>query len=162
MRLFCLCEITHFMPTCFKFAGPLVFVALLGGCAHAAALSDFTTDGCSLFPDGTIADRTLWCDCCLQHDIAYWQGGTEAQRLQADEQLKTCVAAKTHDPVLAQTMFLGVRAGGQPVFPNWYRWGYGWPYGRGYTALSAEEQMQVQKKLAQRSEVAQGGYCAHN
>jgi hypothetical protein len=27
-------------------------------------------------------------------------------------------------------MYAGVRAaGGSGVFPTWYRWGYGWPYG---------------------------------
>ena len=46
--------------------------------ASAAELRDFTSDGCSLFPDGDIKDRALWCDCCLAHDISYWRGGAKA------------------------------------------------------------------------------------
>ena len=56
----------------------LLVLAMLSGCALAKAsdLRDFTSDGCSLFPDGTIGDRIKWCQCCLLHDIAYWRGGT--------------------------------------------------------------------------------------
>ncbi len=43
--------------------------------ALASDLRPFTSDGCSLFPDGTTRDRTRWCDCCMGHDIACWQGG---------------------------------------------------------------------------------------
>jgi len=39
-----------------------------------------------------------------------------------------------------------VRVGGHPVFPTWYRWGFGWPYERGYAPLTAEEQGQVARK----------------
>ena len=100
--------------------------------ALASNLRPFTSDGCSLFPDGTIKDRTKWCDCCLSHDMAYWQGGTAAERKKADEILRDCVFERTKDKGLAETMYLGVRAGGHPAFPAWYRWGYGWSYGRGY------------------------------
>ena len=50
---------------------------------------------------------------------------------------------------MARVMYEAVRAGGSPHFPTWYRWGYGWPQGRGYQALSEEEQALVEKKLAQ-------------
>ena len=43
---------------------------------------------------------------------------------------------KTGDSTLAQLMYEAVRAGGEPHFPAWYRWGYGWPIGRGYKELT--------------------------
>lgn len=110
-------------------------------------LSDFFSDGCSLFPDSSLINDDDWCACCLQHDIAYWQGGTEAERLRADEALRACVLKTTGDAQLAETMYLGVRMGGSPYFKNWYRWGYGWSYERKYKALSEKERMQVNEKL---------------
>ncbi|HVT36076.1 MAG TPA: hypothetical protein VHE37_10840 [Nevskiaceae bacterium] len=114
---------------------------LLAGCA-AHPIRDFTTDGCTLFPDGN------WCDCCRVHDEAYWRGGTQEQREAADVKLRDCVLAKSGDKALAETMYYGVRGGGAPVFPTWYRWGYGWEYGRGYAPLSADEQKAADAKLA--------------
>ncbi|HBT84144.1 MAG TPA: hypothetical protein DEB35_12385, partial [Desulfuromonas sp.] len=70
----------------------------------AAELAPFSSDGCSLFPDGTLAERTRWCDCCLTHDIAYWQGGSAAEREAADAALRACVREKTGDANLAETM----------------------------------------------------------
>jgi len=127
--------------------------------AGAADLHDFTSDGCSLFPDGTVGDRTKWCECCLQHDIAYWRGGTEQERKKADEVLRTCVFERTRDKALAETMYLGVRAGGHPVFPTWYRWGYGWSYGRGYTPLTENEQKNTRKKIDDYWSKHPAGYC---
>ena len=61
-------------------------------------LSDFTSDGCSLFIDGTFEKPDLWKECCLTHDIAYWQGGTQEERLEADLAFKACVEKKTGMP----------------------------------------------------------------
>ena len=110
-------------------------------------LSDFTSDGCSLFLDGTFEKPDLWKECCHKHDIAYWQGGTKEQRLKADLTFKACVEKKTGDSTLAELMYDAVRVGGEPYFPTWYRWGYGWPIGRGYQKLSQQEQVLVQTKL---------------
>lgn len=136
-------------------------LAMLAYCATAWAtdLKDFTSDGCSLFPDGTIGDRAKWCECCLRHDIAYWRGGTEHERKKADEALQACVLERTGDTALAETMYLGVRAGGHPVFPTWYRWAYGWPYGRGYKPLTELEQLQVRKKQDDYTRQHPAGYC---
>jgi hypothetical protein len=120
---------------------------------------NFTSDGCSLFPDGTLKDHAKWCECCLKHDIAYWHGGTEEQRLKADEALRDCVLDRTGDKVLAETMYLGVRAGGHPVFPAWYRWAYGWSYGRGYEPLNESEREQVRVKLDAYWKDHPAGYC---
>ncbi len=130
--------------------------------ARPAELSRFTSDGCSLFPDGTPKDRAKWCDCCLSHDMAYWQGGTVEDREKADHELRACVLDHTQDKNLAETMYLGVRAGGHPAFPAWYRWGYGWPYGRGYAALSEDDRQQVLARLDEYWRTHPTGYCAEH
>ena len=88
----------------------------------------------------------LWKQCCYEHDKRYWRGGTYAERRAADRALQSCVD-EVQDPALAFMMYEGVRVGGSPYWPSSYRWGYGWPYGRGYHALSAEEQSQADSLL---------------
>ena len=127
----------------------LISLCLSIKCVGAAELADFSSDGCSQFPDGTFTQQDLWCDCCITHDIAYWQGGSRQQKKQADEALRQCVLQKTDNSLLADTMYYGVTVGGSPVFPVWYRWGYGWPYGRGFQSLNKYEQQQVTDQLQQ-------------
>ena len=124
----------------------LLLLSVLTGCTATQTLKDFVSDGCSLFPDGTAQDPKKWCECCYQHDVAYWRGGTHQARLDADEQLHDCVKAKTGHAGLARMMWMGARGGGTPVFPTDYRWGYGWNYGRGYAPLTPAEQALVDKK----------------
>jgi hypothetical protein len=123
----------------------------LTGCASAqrghVSVQPFQSDGCSLFPNGSSAEPGKWCDCCLRHDVAYWRGGSTADRLAADQTLRDCVRERTGDSVLAEAMYLGVRAGGTSVFPTGYRWGYGWPYGRGDRTLSAGEEAEADAEL---------------
>ena len=120
---------------------------LAGGCSNEKTIADFTSDGCSLFPDSSVILKQDWTDCCFQHDLAYWRGGTEAERLAADQALRECILKKTGNPQLAELMFQGVRLGGSPYFYNWYRWGYGWNYSRKYAPLTEEEKEQVEAKL---------------
>ncbi len=120
----------------------LVLLALLHVPTVFADLAPFTSDGCSAFPDGTPRQKTLWLDCCYQHDRAYWQGGIREQRAEADQALRACVAA-VGEPEIAALMLAGVRVGGTPYLPTRFRWGYGWPFFRGYKALSADEIRQV-------------------
>ncbi len=128
----------------------LLLVILSIGCGKTSdTLNDFTSDGCSLFPDRSLIENSDWCECCLEHDIAYWQGGTKAQRLKADRKLRDCVLARTGNKALAEAMYQGVRLGGSPYFYNWYRWGYGWSYKRKYQRLTLEEQRMASDKLFQ-------------
>jgi hypothetical protein len=130
-------------------AALLVLASAQLGCAGATrSLHPFTSDGCSLFPDGDSSRHLDWRDCCVTHDVAYWRGGTEAERLEADEALRRCVAARTRDPGLAKFRYDGVRVGGAPWFPTWYRWGYGWAYGRQYAPLTDAERAQADAELA--------------
>ena len=109
-------------------------------------LKPFTTDGCSSFPDGTFEQQSLWAQCCIQHDLAYWQGGSHSDRLNSDQQLAHCVA-KVGEPEIAKLMLTGVRVGGTPYLPTSFRWGYGWSWPRGYKVLNQEEQSQVKRNL---------------
>jgi hypothetical protein len=77
------------------------------------------------------------------HDLAYWRGGTADERVKADQELRSCVAAASGNQKLANLMFGGVRAGGGPYFLTPYRWGYGWSFGRGHQALSEPEEAQA-------------------
>jgi hypothetical protein len=119
------------------------------------SLKPFTTDGCSLFPDGTYHQQSLWLSCCIHHDLAYWKGGTEQQRLAADQSLERCVS-QVGEPEIAKLMLAGVRVGGSPYFPTSYRWGYGWSYQRGYKPLSDEEKRQVSVELRRLRLILQG------
>ncbi len=108
-------------------------------------LQPFTSDGCSAFPDGNAFTQVHWKRCCTVHDLAYWQGGTYEQRLQADIALEQCVA-NIGEPEIAKLMLTGVRVGGSPYLPTSFRWGYGWKYPRLYKSLSSEE-LQLVKQL---------------
>ena len=130
-----------------KLTASFILLILSSYSVFAGQLDDFSSDGCSLFPDGTLANKNLWCDCCFEHDIAYWQGGNREQKKQADEALRKCIQQKTDNSLLASTMYYGVTIGGSPIFPTWYRWGYGWEYGRGFQSLNRDEKQQVKEKM---------------
>lgn len=90
----------------------------------------FTTDGCSVWFDAS------WKQCCVEHDIHYWCGGSAEDRRRADRELRDCVSLKT-GCVLPAMMHAGVRVGGAPWQPAPWRWGYGWEYYRGYDTQDA-------------------------
>ena len=65
--------------------------------------NDFTSDGCSLFPDGD------YLHCCVAHDEKYFFGGTWRQRLEADKDFYRCVKTTKPDlyhDVLARIMWI--------------------------------------------------------
>ena len=80
---------------------------------------EFTSDNCSVVPD---YDQSV---CCVQHDFAYWKGGTRQERREADTAFLECVK-ETRSRFLAPFRFFGVRVGGLGIFPTSFRWGYGW------------------------------------
>lgn len=131
-------------------------------------LADFITDGCSggMSSIWAIAGRAVpalnnihseqppWENCCIIHDRAYHNAGPSpdpeasyANRLKADQTLKTCVeqtAKSRAEPLAAkygltpqevdlayslisEAMFSAVRIGGQPCNGMPWRWGFGYP-----------------------------------
>ena len=86
------------------------------------------SDGCSMSPDGD------WRHCCVEHDVAYFNGGTSEMRANADEHLRLCIQLQGLSKggfmipiygVLSWVYWGGVRVGGLPWIPAPWRWGYG-------------------------------------
>lgn len=102
-------------------------------------LNSFSTDGCSRAPDGyVIWNRDKVLKCCVLHDVWYWLGGTEDQRLQADTELYQCVLKVTGSDNLAALYYWGPRWFGGPDSNQSFRWGYGWQKNRYYSAVSPQ------------------------
>ena len=95
----------------------------------------FRSDGCTLWPDGFSAAAN-WRSCCVDHDIAYWCGGTPEMRAEADRVLKHCVGEK-YAGWMGALMKPGVLVGGHPWLPTSWRWGYGHDYPAPYYDLDA-------------------------
>lgn len=111
-------------------------------------LEDYSSDGCSLFPDGLpLINAKKWQKCCVVHDISYWKGGTAHERKVADQNLAKCVA-DTGEHFIGAGMYIGVRVGGQVDLPTTWHWGYGWQNDRGYAPLTKEELSIVDSKLS--------------
>lgn len=141
---------------------PVLALSLGAGCAlmPEIELQPFTTDGCSMFPDRSRTQGKDWSCCCVAHDLAYWRGGSWAERVLADEALRQCVIERTGDRPLADLMHAGVRAGGTPHLPTSFRWAYGWGRtGRTYEPLTEEERERADELQAQ-SAAARGAQCA--
>lgn len=122
-------------------------------------LSPFFTDGCSSWLQGGgsigVAKDVFYSHCCIVHDIAYWTGGTPADRKAADNGLYACIKQSTN-PITATMILTGVRAGGLQCMGTRWRWGYGWVVRQGErdytsdrkaTALTDRELEQRREKL---------------
>jgi len=66
---------------------------------------------------------------CIKHDEAYHYGGTHGQRLDADNDLRSCVCGcgdngfeKSCFFVVGWLMYYAVRIGGSPKLPTPWRW----------------------------------------
>lgn len=91
----------------------------------------FTTDGCSLAPDGP------WASCCVEHDATYWCGGSAAERRRADRRLASCAREHGASAFDAAMAVAATRVGGVPWSGLPWRWGYGWDGLRGYDEESS-------------------------
>lgn len=108
--------------------------------SNKKVLRPFTSDGCSMSPDGLPGSEPeqKWTQCCVEHDTAYWIGGTRAEKDAADNQLQMCITQKGY-PEIAKIYKLFVKQFGGPNSSQSFRWGYGWNYKRPYLPLSNEE-----------------------
>ena len=132
---------------------PFLLVSAFAFSANAQSssqntLNDFTSDGCSMSPDGVIIGQTQFVHCCVEHDIAYWRGGSRQEKFEADQKLKQCIKEESNTFV-AEIYYRGVRMGGLESLPTAFHWGYGWTKRRNYRPLSEQEEQMVQDKLSQ-------------
>jgi len=85
----------------------------------------FFTDGCTGWSDKVIHQ------CCLEHDMDYWCGGSREDRRQADNRLRKCAEntyGEESGPFLGWMIEAGATAGGSPHMRTSWRWGYGHEY----------------------------------
>jgi hypothetical protein len=125
----------------YEIIASIIFLVLLASCSgpnqHLQKLSkevysqktwepplppnEFKSDGCSLWPDSE------WVDCCVEHDVNYWMGGTGEERKQSDIALGKCARRKGH-PIMSRFIYFFTRIGGVSWLPTPFRWGFGWDY----------------------------------
>lgn len=97
----------------------------------------FVSDGCSCWPDtwnSKFTERKVSIyDLCFLHDLAYWCGYNEKNNLHeqvdrfvADTRLVTGVVEATGDPILGESMWLGIRSAGV----GWLKLPFSWGFGR--------------------------------
>lgn len=103
------------------------------------------SDGCTLIgkPYKWITGKDLsFKSCCIEHDRAYWYGGTRGQRRDADEALRDCVIDHGH-LIIAWIMWTAVRIFGSPRSPFHFRWAHKFSIvegmTRGYAAGTPKE-----------------------
>lgn len=107
--------------------------------SHAGDLKPFSSDGCTLAPDGTWRDPQRWKVCCVAHDLRLWGGGSRVEREEADSKLRSCIKERAGQRV-AYIYWLGVRLGSHSPFkiPG-MGWGNGWPHQVRYRSLNQDE-----------------------
>jgi len=85
----------------------------------------FKSDGCTAWFDQW-QGKDLY-SACFKHDLYYWAGypNESIERLRADTELMLDVAMILGDTAMAETMFHGVRLGGDGPFKTNFSWGFG-------------------------------------
>ena len=144
----------------------LVATVQLNAAEVQPSLKPFATDGCSMWLDGTPANRYAWRHCCVAHDKDYWLGGTAEQRKFSDETLRACVT-QAGGRAMAEYLYLNVRWGGAPTWLTPYRWGYGWDYvdsgkPRGYKIPAELEQQQIALRLPEAEQLIKDDAIKHS
>lgn len=121
-------------------------------------LRAFTSDGCSLSPNSFFQSQIG--SCCQLHDVAYWLGGSEAMKNNADEEFANCIKSKVSEDygdipgtIVSASYKMGVGVGGTNKIPSTYRWGYGWNYLRPYEPLKAWEIEEAERLYGKNLEV---------
>ncbi len=102
----------------------IMMLGMISWSSQALELSDFKTDYCTYFPEGTIASPNLWKHCCYDHDLRYWFGGSQKDMDLSDERLRQCVSL-VGGSFVANLMYYGIRAGHSSPVKNKYKWGWG-------------------------------------
>ena len=112
----------------------------------ALELKPFFTDGCTMFIDGPRDQPELWRNCCVEHDLRFWFGGSAEDREVTDLRLKSCVE-KVAGAYWANLIYYGVKTGQLSSIKSKTHWNWGWKQKREYGPLSAEEVSIVKSEL---------------
>lgn len=115
-----------------------------GSDPSAHMLRPFFSDGCSSSPDKLplTGKSSNYVQCCIEHDTAYWLGGTREEKDAADSQLEKCIASKDMARTAKVYKFFVQKLGGPDSYQS-YRWGYGWNYRRPFGPITKSEERQV-------------------
>ncbi len=109
-----------------------IFLASLFFSPFSFAITDFMSNGCTMFPEGTFSNSKQWEHCCTEHDLFFWAGGTKDERDLADLGLRDCVI-ETGARRIGRLMYAGVRAGYRsPIRLGKEGWGNAWQGSRVY------------------------------
>ncbi len=120
---------------------------------YASDLKVFYTDYCTGFNEGTLSHPNLWKDCCFEHDLRYWFGGTKKDEDFADLQLKKCVKNKA-GTFYANIMYYGVRVGHLSPIKHKTYWGWGWtPKSKEYYAPLTKDKIKIIKERIKQVEL---------
>lgn len=106
-------------------------------------LRPFTSDGCPHLAEAiSYPQEDQWRLCCVEHDKAYWKGGSQDQRQKADLDLQSCITERG-SPEAARLVYYAVRSSQKwtPTLP----WGYGWVLPRNTAIHSNEELLEIKK-----------------
>lgn len=114
--------------------------------ASTNTLKSFSTDGCTLFVDGTPKRPGLWTHCCEEHDLRYWFGGSQADMDKTDLRLQACVK-EVAGSTWARIIYTGVRAGHNSPVKNKTQWSWGWSHERPNISLDSTESQYVIEEL---------------
>jgi hypothetical protein len=128
-----------------------VILFLISLSAFSSELKPFYTDLCTFFPEGTRLEPKLWEECCVQHDLVYWAGGSKDQQNLSDKELKQCVTNKA-GKMWGNLMYRGVRMGHLSPIKSEMKWGHGWGDDRSFKTLDSEETDTI-KILLQEAEI---------
>lgn len=107
--------------------------------AHLDQLIPLETDFCTNFSEGTRENREQWKHCCLIHDMYFWAGGAKDDRLNADLELKACIA-ETGAQRIAELIFHSVRLGSySPIKYSKKKWNHGWKKRKEFQRLTSQD-----------------------
>lgn len=87
-----------------------------------------------------------WYDACVEHDWAYYKGGTEEDRKKADLELRRSIEATGH-PIWGFFIYWAVRIFGSSHWPNALKWGfrYNWYTDYGYREVDDKKEINFRK-----------------
>jgi hypothetical protein len=117
----------------------LCLVLTWSGYSQVCQPIKFVSDGCTAPNQYDHLTKASYVKCCYIHDIAYYVGGSEEKRKQADHQLRSCVEKKilaaggsfSHAKRTASAIFMAVRIAGGTSYnclfdDNYWEWGFAW------------------------------------